>query len=87
MLFEGIFHGFWINVSGTDAPTLDRRSAVATTILVLFQDKFPPVAIVEIAHRGVTLLNLLEEMQYRLAALGEVHFSVEVDVQVIIIAQ
>jgi len=86
VLFERRVDVVTVHMSRTNTPWLDAAPAIGTLVLILFEHEIPLIAAIEIPHRGVFLLHLLEEMQHGLAVLREVHLGAEIHVDVEIVA-
>ena len=87
MLFERFVDRGGVHVARAHAARLHGRPPIAAPIFLLFQNVLPALARVEIPHPRIVLLHLLKEMQHAFAGLRQVHFRVQIHVDVVVIAQ
>ncbi len=84
---QGVFGRRGIDLARTDAAVFQGHPAVATQALVFLQDKIAFFAAVKVSHRGISLLQPLEKMQYRFTVRREIHLGAQRDVHIKIVAQ
>src|SRR5882757_9144419 len=87
MLGDGGVERVRVYVTGANSPRFDRAPAVASALFVGLENEVAFVAGVEVPQLGELLLHLLEVMENRLAAPGQLHFGAEVHAYVIIVSK
>ena len=68
-----------------EPPRLDREPAIGLLFLIPFEDEVAVLPRVEVPELGEPLFHLLEEVQDRVAVVGQLHLGIEVDVDVKIV--
>ena len=82
MLAERLVQRLGIHLARAEPPRLDRHPAVGFLLLVPLQDQVAVLPRVEVPQLREPLLHLLEEVQDRVAVVGQLHLGIEVDVDV-----
>ena len=82
VLAERIVERLGVKVSRAKPSRLDRQPAMRLVFLFAFQNEVAILPRVEVPQLGKALLHLLEEVQDRVAVIGQLHLGVEVYVDV-----
>ena len=75
-----------VHITRRDTFRFNRRPSVIARVFIFLEDILTPLTTVEISHRGIVLLKLFKKMQDRVAIRWEVHFGIQVHIDVKIIA-
>ena len=82
VLAKGVFQRLGIDMPRAQPARLDRQPAMGFLVLIPFQDKVAVLPRVKVPQLRESLLHLFEEMQDRVAVVGQLHLGVEVNVDV-----
>ena len=87
MLLHGFDKRIGINDATAHTSRFGRYPAVRSMFLVLLQNKFAALTLVEVPKFRIPSLHLLEKMQYGLSLVRKIHFRVQVHIDVKVITQ